>query len=63
MTALITHIPVSYTHLIGEISYADKVTMDIMTTPEQKENVADLISNITSGTAHVLEEKKILEKV
>ncbi len=48
---------------IGEISYADKVTMDIMTTPEQKENVADLISNITSGTAHVLEEKKILEKV
>lgn len=50
-------------YMIGDISYADKVTLDIMTTPERKELVSALLSNITSGTACVLEEKKILEKI
>ena len=48
--------------MIGEIEYTDAVTLEIMTIPEKTEAVKGLISNVTSGTARLLEEKIILEK-
>lgn len=48
---------------ICDIQYSDKVTMDVMMPPENRETVAMLISNITSGTAEILEEKIIKEKI
>ena len=42
--------------VIGDIRYADKVTMDVMTTPERRDAVVGLISNVTSGSAKLLDE-------
>lgn len=48
---------------IGNIDYTDKVTLDVIAAPENRDAVMAMITNITSGTAQVLEEKIILEKV
>ena len=49
--------------MIGDIQYTDKVTLTVNTLPEKAEDVVKLIANITSGTAEVLSQKSITEKV
>lgn len=49
--------------MIGDIQYTDKVTLTVNTLPEKAEDVVKLIANITSGSAEVLSQKSITEKV
>lgn len=49
--------------MIGDIQYTDKVTLTVNTLPEKAEDVVKLIANITFGTAEVLSQKSITEKV
>ena len=48
---------------ISAINYSDKVDIDLLTLPAQRDNVWSLIGNITSGTVELLEERASLEKV
>lgn len=49
--------------VINDIKYTDKVSINVLTFPEKADKMIKLLANITSGTAEVLEQKSILEKV
>ena len=49
--------------VIGDIQYTDKVSFDIFTYPESAEALAQLMANITAGTAEVIDKKIVREKV
>ena len=49
--------------VIKDIQYTDKIVMTMMTFPEKAEELITLIANITSGSAEVLSQKIITEKV
>ena len=49
--------------MVGKIQYSDKIIIDIMALPEYRNNVVLLLSNMTSGTAEILDEKIIKEKI
>ena len=48
---------------IGQIQYSDKVQMQVFSLPEDREETQRLFSNVTSGTAEVLGEAILQEKV
>lgn len=49
--------------VINDIKYTDKVSINVLTFPEKADKMIKLLANITSGTAEVLEQKSVLEKV
>lgn len=49
--------------VINDIKYTDKVSINVLTFPEKADKMIKLLANITSGTAEVLEQKIVLEKV
>lgn len=49
--------------VINNVEYSDKVTVNMMTVPEEKEQLYSLLNNITSGSAVIIEEKMNLEKL
>lgn len=49
--------------IMRDIQYSDKVIFDFLTLPEKRLEALQLLSNVTSGTAKILDEKIILEKI
>lgn len=49
--------------IIKDIQYTDKVVLTLMTFPEKSEELITMLANITSGSAEVLYQKIITEKV
>ena len=49
--------------VISDISYTDKVALVIATFPDKAEEIIQLLANITAGTAKVINQKIISEKV
>lgn len=48
---------------IKDVQYSDKVTLTIWALPEKKDELISLLSNITSGSAELLDENILTEKV
>lgn len=48
---------------IDKIQYSDKVQMRVLTLPEHTEAVQRILANVTAGTADILAQEMILEKV
>lgn len=48
---------------VGNINYEDKVTVELVTEPENENNLKSILGNLTSGTYEVTEEKIELTKV
>ncbi len=49
--------------MIKDIQYSDKVLLTVWASPEKKDELISLVSNITSGSAHIVREDVITEKV
>lgn len=49
--------------VINDIQYTDKVLITMLTFPEKAENMSQLLANITSGSAEIISQNSILEKV
>ena len=49
--------------VIKDIQYSDKAVLTMWTVPEKKDDMLAMLSNITSGSAKILNEKLITEKV
>ena len=49
--------------VIGDIKYTEKVTIKVLTFPEKCEIITELLANVTAGTAEVLSQEMVLEKV
>lgn len=49
--------------VIKDIRYTDKVLLTILTFPEKAEAMSQLLANITSGSAAIISQNTILEKV
>lgn len=49
--------------IIKDIQYSDKVLLTVWTSPEKKDELISLVSNITSGSADIVREDVITEKV
>ena len=50
-------------YVIGEVTYSDKVQLDLMTFAENREELEGMIANITSGTGTILSACEGPEKV
>lgn len=49
--------------IIKEVQYTDKVVLTLMTFPERAEELVTMLANITSGSAEIVSQKTITEKV
>lgn len=49
--------------VIADTRYTEKVTLEILNLPEDKNEVKSIFSNVTSGNAEFLTEETILEKI
>ena len=49
--------------VINDIQYTDKIQLNILTLPEKKEEVENMLTNLTSGTVEILSFETVLEKV
>lgn len=49
--------------VISDVQYTDKVVLTMLTFPEKEEGMVQLLANITSGTADIISQRIILEKV
>lgn len=52
-----------YQFVISDVQYTEKVTLEILTLPVNKEQIKSIFSNITAGNVEVLREEITLEKV
>ena len=49
--------------VINDIQYTDKIQLNILTLPEKREEVENMLTNLTSGTVEILGFETVLEKV
>jgi len=49
--------------VIGDIEYTDKIILRIFVLPEDEKNALNMVANLTSGTAEIVEKQTVLEKV
>ena len=49
--------------LISEINYSDKVKMNVLSLPENVEDVKNILTNVTSGTVAITGLQTTLEKI
>lgn len=50
-------------YIIKEIRYTDKVLLEILTNPENRQAVCGLLANVTSGSAEIVSSTLVLEKI
>lgn len=55
--------PAEVPFVIKDVQYTDKVVLTVLTFPEKADALLQMLANITSGSAEVIDRKTILEKV
>ncbi|MDO4745858.1 MAG: YigZ family protein [Bacillota bacterium] len=55
--------PAEVPFVIKDVQYTDKVVLTVLTFPEKADALLQMLANLTSGSAEVIDRKTILEKV